>query len=270
MLNLENKKNNLEILISTTKKNNLDFIERIFFENNYENFPILIVNQSQSPLKNCAKENIKIINSDSTGISNSRNLALENSSEKYCLFADDDIVYKKGFYELVLKEFEQNKYADVITFMMEDEDGNLFKDYTNISKHNKKSIREVNSVVIAFRRDVIIKNNIQFDPLFGLGGTFATGDEYIFLRNCLDKNLNLIFCRKVILKHDLLSSGKLVFRDENIFARAAIFYKFYGYLSYIKLVHHIYLLWKKNLIKFNQIFDKFLAGLRGIKKFKSI
>ena len=222
MLNLENKKNNLEILISTTKKNNLDFIERIFFENNYENFPILIVNQSQSTLKNN------------------------------------------------IKEFEQNKYADVITFMMEDENGNLFKDYTNISKHNKKSIREVNSVVIAFRREVIIKNNIQFDPLFGLGGTFATGDEYIFLRNCLDKNLNLIFCRKVILKHDFLSSGKLAFRDENIFARAAIFYKFYGYLSYIKLVHHIYLLRKKNLIKFNQIFDKFLAGLRGIKKFKSI
>ena len=55
MLNLENKKNNLEILISTTKKNNLDFIERIFFENNYENFPILIINQSQSPLKNSTK-----------------------------------------------------------------------------------------------------------------------------------------------------------------------------------------------------------------------
>ena len=138
MLNPENKKNNLEILISTTKKNNLDFIEKIFFENNYENFPILIINQSQSPLKNSTKDNIKIINSDSIGISNSRNLAIEHSSEKYCLFADDDIVYKKGFYEQVLKEFEQNKYADVITFMMEDENGNLFKDYTNISKHNKK------------------------------------------------------------------------------------------------------------------------------------
>ena len=77
MLNLENKKNNLEILISTTKKNNLDFIERIFFENNYENFPILIINQSQSPLINSTKESIKIINSDSIGISNSRNLAIE-------------------------------------------------------------------------------------------------------------------------------------------------------------------------------------------------
>ena len=40
------KKHNLEILISTTKKNNLDFIENIFFENNQHNFPIVIVNQS--------------------------------------------------------------------------------------------------------------------------------------------------------------------------------------------------------------------------------
>ena len=54
----------------------------------------------------------------------------------------------------MLKEFEQNKYADVITFMMEDENGNLFKDYTNISKHNKKSIREVNSVVIAITTEL--------------------------------------------------------------------------------------------------------------------
>ena len=39
------KKHNLEILISTTKKNNLDFIENVFFENNQHNFPIVIVNQ---------------------------------------------------------------------------------------------------------------------------------------------------------------------------------------------------------------------------------
>ena len=61
MLNLENKKNNLEILISTTKKNNLDFVERIFFENNYENFPILIINQSQIPLKNITKEKWRVL-----------------------------------------------------------------------------------------------------------------------------------------------------------------------------------------------------------------
>ena len=269
MLNVINKKNNLEILISTTKKNNLDFIKNIFFENKKDIYPILVINQSEKSLKS-NKKNIRIINSRSRGLSNSRNLALENSSKKYCLFADDDIVYKKGFYDLIVNEFECNKKADVITFMMEDKLGNLFKNYKNQTKHNKKSIREVNSVVIAFKRTAIINNNVKFDPLFGLGGTFETGDEYIFLRNCLDKNLNLFFCNKIILKHDSVSSGKLAFRDENIFARAAIFHKFYGYLSYLKLVHHIYLLKKKNLISYNQIMNKFLAGLRGIKKFKSI
>ncbi len=269
MSNSVNKKNNLEILISTTKKNNLDFIEKIFFENTHDNLPILVVNQSEKTLQS-HNGNIRIINSNSKGLSNSRNLGIKNSYKKYCLFADDDIIYKKGFYELIIKEFEQNKNADIITFMMEDQYGNIFKNYKNQTKHDKKSIREVNSVVIAFRRESIIKNKIQFDPLFGLGGTFKTGDEYIFLRDCLKKKMNVLFCPKIILKHDSISSGKLAFKDENIFARAAIFHKFYGYLSYFKLVHHIYLLKKKNMISWKQVFNKFLVGLDGIKKFKSV
>ena len=64
--------------------------------------------------------------------------------------------------------------------MMIDEGGKKFKKYSNNIKHNYRSIREVNSVVIAFKRESIIKNNIEFDRLFGLGATFETGEEYIF------------------------------------------------------------------------------------------
>ena len=52
MSKLIDQKKNLEILISTTEKNDIDFIENIFFENNYESFPILIVNQSDKIIKN--------------------------------------------------------------------------------------------------------------------------------------------------------------------------------------------------------------------------
>ena len=154
--------------------------------------------------------------------------------------------------------------------MMVDESGKHFKKYQNIIKHNYRSIRSVNSVVIAFKRESIIKNNIQFDALFGLGANFETGEEYIFLRNCIQKNLTLLFYPKIILQHKSISSGKLAFKDKNIFASAAIFYKFYGYLSYLKLVHHIYLLKKKNMITWKQVFNKFMVGLDGIKKFKSL
>ena len=153
---------------------------------------------------------------------------------------------------------------------MEDESGKLFKDYRNIKHHDERTIRYINSVVIAFKRESIIKNNLSFDPLFGLGSIFPTGDEYVFLMECLDKGLNIISNSAIILCHNSDSSGKMAHRDQNIFARAAIFYKFYGYVSYVKLIHHIFLLKKKNMICFNEIISKFMVGLKGIKKFKSL
>ena len=269
MPNPNDIKHNLEILISTTKKNDLDFIENIFIENNQHNFPILIVNQF-GKIIDSDKKNIRIINTKTIGLSKSRNLAIKNSIKKYCLLADDDIIYERGFYELIQDAFESNLNADIITFMMIDGGGKKFKKYSNNIKHNYRSIREVNSVVIAFKRESIIKNNIEFDRLFGLGATFETGEEYIFLRNCIDSNLNVLFYPKTILQHKSISSGKMAFKDKNIFARAAIFYKFYGYLSYFKLVHHIYLLKKKNMINCSQVINKFMVGLDGIKKFKSV
>ena len=269
MPNLIDKKNNLEILISTTNKNNLDFIDNIFFQSNKSKYPILVVNQSDNNINSNFK-NINVINSDSKGLSISRNLAIKNSSFDYCVFADDDIVYKEDFYTIISTSFKNNPNADIITFRMVDESGKLFKDYKNIEYHDERTIRDINSVVIAFKRESIIKNNLSFDPLFGLGSIFPTGDEYVFLMECLDKGLNIISNSAIILSHNSESSGKMAHRDENIFARAAIFYKFSGYLSYFKLIHHIYLLKKKNMINNDQILNKFLVGIKGINKFKSI
>ena len=191
MPNLIDKKNNLEILISTTNKNNLDFIDNIFFQSNKSKYPILVVNQSDNNINSNFK-NINVINSDSKGLSISRNLAIKNSSFDYCVFADDDIVYKEDFYTIISTSFKNNPNADIITFRMVDESGKLFKDYKNIEYHDERTIRDINSVVIAFKRESIIKNNLSFDPLFGLGSIFPTGDEYVFLMECLDKGLNII------------------------------------------------------------------------------
>ena len=79
-----------------------------------------------------------------------------------------------------------NPSADIITFKMNDLNGNSFKDYPIIKNHNKKSLSFVNSVVIAFRRNSIISNKVLFDENFGLGSIFQTADEYVFLRNALE------------------------------------------------------------------------------------
>ena len=76
--------------------------------------------------------------------------------------------------------------------------------------------------------------------------------------------------KKIILTHKELSSGQNAGSDKIIFARSAVFSKYYGDIAYLKLIHHIYLLLINGKIKFHEIIVKFMAGLNGIKKYKVI
>jgi GT2 family glycosyltransferase len=190
MNNVANKNASLEILVSTKGQDNTDFINRMFKNCPDIKSPVLIVNQSKKKL-NFPKNNCRVINTNEIGLSNSRNLAINNSKGEICLLSDDDVIYSSDFVESIKNSFEKNKNAEIITYQATNELGKLFKDYPKIKTHNKRSISIINSFLIAFRRDSIIKNKIQFDSKFGLGSTFETGDEYIFLRNALEKKLNI-------------------------------------------------------------------------------
>ena len=266
------KSKNLQILISTKGKKDLSFLDKMFKNCNPMDYSIIVVDQSESEkdLSTISEKfDIKYYNIQANGLSNSRNFAISNSSGAICLLCDDDVIYEKDFYKIIINSFDQND-SDVITYYAKNDNGYLFKNYPKLINHNYKSISYVNSFLIAFKREKIVLNKIKFDPLFGLGAIFETADEYVFLRNILEKKLRIKSCTKIILTHPTESSGQDAGIDKNIFARGAIFYKFYGYLSYFKLLHHIYLLKKKNMITFNQIISKLAIGLNGIKKYRSL
>jgi glycosyltransferase involved in cell wall biosynthesis len=271
MSNVNNKIISLEILISTKDRDNLDFLNNIFVNNNAHSNPILIINQTQNLNFSCPhSDNINLINVNEIGLSKSRNLAIENAKADICLLADDDIVYENNFESIILNAFNLNPSADIITFKMNDFKGNSFKDYPIIKKHNKKSLSFVNSVVIAFRRNSIISNKVFFDENFGLGSTFQTADEYVFLRNALNLNLNIVFHNEVILSHPVDSSGKDVASDRILFAKGALFYKYYNILSFLKLIHYLYLMLKFKYISLGQVINKYLIGVKGIIKYINV
>ena len=268
MSNVNNKNISLEILISTKDRDNLDFLNNIFVNNNAHSNPILIINQTQNLNFSCPhSDNINLINVNEIGLSKSRNLAIANAKADICLLADDDIVYENNFESIILNAFNLNPSADIITFKMNDFKGNSFKDYPIIKKHNKKSLSFVNSVVIAFRRNSIISNKVFFDENFGLGSTFQTADEYVFLRNALNLNLNIVFHNEVILSHPVDSSGKDVASDRILFAKGALFYKYYNIFSFLKLIHYLYLMFKFKYISLGQVINKYLIGVKGIIKY---
>lgn len=261
----------LEILLSTMNRISLDFLVKLFPNGNYQNYNLLIINQTtKERLLESKYTNIRVINSFETGLSNSRNLALKNAKGSICLVADDDAIYHSSFEETVLKSFGVKTEADLITFKMKDLDGHDFKIYSESKWHDVKSVQFVNSVVIAFRREQIINKKVTFNTNFGLGATFETGEEYIFLRDCFKAGLKLWFESSYILSHDINSSGKAASSNRLIFARSALFYKYYGLKAYLKLLHYLFLIKKDKLIASELIFSKFKIGLQGISEYKKV
>lgn len=261
----------LEILLSTMNRNSLDFLTALFPNSNFKNFNLLIVNQTTKDCLLYSKyKNIRVLNVFEKGLAKSRNLALKNAKGDICLVADDDVKYNSNFEYIIIDSFRDNTTADIITFKMKDFEGNDFKFYTESNWHNLKSLMQVNSVVVAFKTEKIRKKNITFNDYFGLGATFETGDEYIFLRDSLNAGANIWFASKYILKHEYNSSGRAAGSDKLVFARAAIFYKYSGMLGYLKLCKYLYLITKDGHINFLDIPKKIRVGLQGISTFRAL
>ncbi|MCB0461780.1 MAG: glycosyltransferase family A protein [Flavobacteriaceae bacterium] len=270
MTNAAKKSQHLEILLSTIQQNSLSFLSEMFPYNKISDINIVVINQTEKANLLVSDYNhVKVFNSFEKGLSNSRNLAIEKASGEICLLADDDVVYAEGFEDIILSAFQKNKDADIITFQMMDDEGHLFRDYQNITKHNETTVYTVNSVVIAFKLKSV-KDKVNFNTNFGLGAQFEVADEYVFLRDALKAGLTIYFEPQVILKHSKFSSGQDVASDRLIYGRSALYYKYYGLRAYFRIAKHIYLTFKEGKLRFSEIIPKFGVAFKGIKDYKKL
>ncbi len=263
--------NDLEILIATKNRNNFDFLAPMFPFKHFSKFNILIINQSKKNQLISDFETVRVINVDEKGLSKSRNLAIKNASKKICLISDDDVVYFTNFEKEIISAFNKNPEAAVITFNHQ-RDG-LNKPQNSAQKsfdHTLKSIWNVCSIEIALQIKATKVNKIYFDENFGLGSCFETAEEYLFLREIIKQNLNILFFPSVIVSHPLISSGENQGDDKILYARAAMFYKINPNLAYFWLLKYVFFLARNNYIEWTECYPKYKMGLLGIQKYKQI
>ena len=219
----------IEILMSTMNKSK---ISELKIENKNITENLLIVNQTNNNYK-YRKGNIRMYNYKERGLSKSRNRGLNNSNGDICVIADDDIKYKKNSFNIIRKAFKNNPDVDVITFQAITPQGMLFKNYYNKEfYHNKRSILKVSSIEIAFRKDSILENNISYDKNFGLGAKYNSGEENIFLMDCLRKGLKIKYIPIPIVIHPYERSGNQLNTEKIFFSKGALFTRLFG-LKYI-------------------------------------
>lgn len=215
-----------------------------------------------------ANENKDFLNYYEKGLSKSRNAAIFNAKAEICLIADNDVYYGDETFEKVRNAFLKYPEADILTFKIETPDGEPFKSYReNFFWHNKHSVAKVSSIEIAFRRKSIVQNRILFDENFGLGSRFATGEEYIFLRDALKKGLKAAFVPEVIVYHPKESSGGQFNNIELIEAKGAMIRRVFGISGYLVCMIFCLKKFRYSQYGFLTFLKTILKGFRLVKNY---
>lgn len=122
------------------------------------------------------------------GLTNSRNMAIENAHGDICMLCDDDEVFEADYQQKILQAYEKLPQADVIVFRI----GNWRDPFGDEIRELKfpASIK-ASSVQLSFRRQSLIRTGVQFDPLLGAGSGNGAEEEMKFLLDCQKAGLRI-------------------------------------------------------------------------------
>lgn len=159
------------------------------------------------------------------GVGLNRNNALMRADAEIGLFADDDMIYVDDYQALVKKAFDELPDADVIVFDLKYPRGNR-RAITKIQRLNKKSCMRFGAARFAVKLSRIHLNGISFNLCFGGGAKFSNGEDTLFLKDCLDKKLNIYAYPAVIahLQDDRTSTWFQGYNDKFFFDKGVLYY----------------------------------------------
>ena len=147
------------------------------------------------------REDFIIFKSKTKGLAVNRNIALSHATAPFLLISDDDTDYTEDNLNAVLKGFRDYPDADILTFRFESKSVNkIYPDYVCPLDSPPKGYF-ISSIEIAFRKDSV-KGKVWFNEYFGVGALFRSGEEDIFIRDCLDLGMKGFFLPETIVRHD--------------------------------------------------------------------
>mgnify|MGYP004518546247 CR=1 FL=1 len=251
----------VEVLISAMHQSDVDF-----FTNANILSDGLLINQ-------CDKDDVvemdkngkhyKMISTTERGLSRSRNMALDNAHGDFCLICDDDELLYDGYEEKIKETYRKYPDADII----------CFKILIDKKSYSTKAYRigylralRIASVQVSFKLESIKNSGVKFDENYGSGTPMGSGEENIFMYDCLKNGLRAYYVPIVI--GEVLQTDSKWFKGYNedyFFKRGAIICRLMGKFGYIYCIYFVftkYKLYKNNL----GMWKAFSLMMKGMKK----
>lgn len=236
---------------------------------------VLVVNQADSNRDESFQRegtSVRVLTTEERGLSNSRNMLLDNADGDIAILGDDDIYYLDGYADLIKKAYADYPEADIIAFSFTTE---LGKDTRRQFEKSKRlgifTISKIASVEITFKPQRVREKGIRFDTLLGLGAEFGSGEENAFLADALRAGLKVRYVPATIcyLKPDPEERVKWRdgFNEDYFFKKGACFHRIYGAI-FLPMTLAFIMLKKPGIFKSVPVFKAIGWMLNGRRAYK--
>ena len=159
------------------------------------------------------RKDVSIFFCKEKGLSMNRNNCIKHATSDICIIADDDVRYKDSYIDKIKNEFIKDDSLDVFAGKIKTNKGEQeYKNYKQkVQKITFLNFKNISSIEICFRRKSIITSDLVFDKNFGLGSTKFSkgGEESIFIRDAILKEMKIFYYPFYIVNHPYESSGKI-------------------------------------------------------------
>ncbi len=192
-----------------------------------------------------------ISRTDTTGLSKNRNHAFSVSTAPLLLISDDDVDYRPEWLRTILTEFASHPEADIIAFRYESEIAGKHYPAREASLSSPPKGYFVTSFELALRRQSAV-GKIVFNENFGIGAFFPSGEEDVFVKDCLDAGLRGIYLPLTIARHaGSTTSGRNMMSPDRPRTKGAVFLRLHPRDWPLRMAVHALReipLWKKGLV----------------------
>lgn len=259
----------IEVLVTTMHQTDFSKYEQMNLQTD-----AILANQADTNgyeekiINNCT---VKLISTDSRGLSRNRNIALSHASQKseFILFSDDDLVFSDGYEQRILKEFEKHPEAEAIKFNIHDLSKTRKISMRRIERFEKASRKNMSSSGVwgvAIKSDVLRRNDLHFHENFGAGTENYCGEDTIFLMKMIEKRVRLYRSPVDIAGIDQTESSWFQGFNERYFVTAGmVLGTIYPKLSHILVIRSAFRAYrrKESKMSFSRILACYYKGIRN-------
>lgn len=201
--------------------------------------------------KQLDRKDFTIFTSRTKGLSVNRNTALSLATAPLLLISDDDVEYTEEGLSEIIRAFDVYKEMDILTFRYASSSHTKYYPSVPCDLANPEKGYFITSFEIALRRKAV-KGKIWFNENFGIGASFPSGEEDIFIRECLDAGIKGLYLPITIARHDgTTTSERNLMLPSRPQTKGAVFLRLHPRDWFLRMIAHALReipLWAKGLV----------------------